>query len=191
MKIDLILKSIGRYKEARGEFSAILKMFLSPDSYAYMRRYARTGRLPHETKRETERRERQNFYNLVNYLVRQGLVEKRESGNKNFLCLTANGKERLFRHKDVKEGVRFKIRDYGVRKDEKLKIIMFDVPEVESRKRKWLRDSLKQMGFKMAQKSVWVGRVSIPVDFLEDLRDLDILPYVDIFIAEKLGTIVN
>ena len=72
---------------------------------------------------------------------------------------------------------------------EELLIVMFDIPEKQKNKRQWIRSALKEMGFKMIQKSVWSGKVSLSRRFLEDLSKLNLVDYVDIFTAMKLGSL--
>ncbi|MEK7138274.1 MAG: CRISPR-associated endonuclease Cas2 [Patescibacteria group bacterium] len=124
--------------------------------------------------------EKQRFYNLISKLKREGLIE-----GKGKLKITSFGKEKLFKSKQSY------LINHHYRKmaDETVKIVIFDIPEKERRKREWLRFSLVQLGFKMLQKSVWTGKVKIPEEFLEDLRFSKIDSFVHIFKAEKLGTI--
>jgi hypothetical protein len=69
--------------------------------------------------------------------------------------------------------------------------VIFDVPEKESYKRRWLRSVLKNMNFKMLQKSVWVGRTKVPKSLLDDMGALGMLDYVDIFAISKSGTLTQ
>ncbi len=78
---------------------------------------------------------------------------------------------------------------YPREKDVTLKIVVFDVPEKQREKRDWLRDSLRNLGFKMLQKSVWVGKVKLPIEFIKDLRDLRIIGFVDILAVTKTGSL--
>lgn len=68
-------------------------------------------------------------------------------------------------------------------------IVAFDIPEREKRKRNWLRQSLCRMGLSMVQKSVWIGRVKLPEDFIESLRHLKLADCVEIFEITKTGTL--
>lgn len=68
-------------------------------------------------------------------------------------------------------------------------IISFDIPEKLRRKRDWLREVIKNLGFKMIHQSVWVGRGKIPVDFIKDLENLKILEFVEIFEIKKTGSL--
>ncbi|MBI2635441.1 MAG: CRISPR-associated endonuclease Cas2, partial [Parcubacteria group bacterium] len=69
-----------------------------------------------------------------------------------------------------------------------LKVVIFDIPEKQKHKREWLRGQLQDLGFKMIQKSVWMGKRKFPKEFLEDIRDLKLLAYVEIFSVTKTGS---
>jgi DNA-binding transcriptional regulator PaaX len=73
--------------------------------------------------------------------------------------------------------------------DNKLKVIIFDIPEKERHKREWLRVSLLALGFSFLQQSVWMGKNKIPESFIVDLRDRKLLPCVEIFEINQKGTI--
>jgi len=121
-----------------------------------------------------------NFYLILSKLKREGLVKNKEGR----WSITGVGKEKLA--KLVKRMPRVR---YEKEADSTLKIVIFDVPEKEQHKRAWLRRRLVELGFKMLQKSVWAGRVKLPEEFLEDLREYKIFPYVDIFAVTKTGSI--
>ncbi len=125
-------------------------------------------------------KERQRFYNLISKLKREGLITGKEK-----LRLTLLGKDKILKSKINGLGRN----NYKKEKDSTTKIITFDIPEKDRSKRDWFRAILVELGFTMLQKSVWVGKVKIPEDFLEDLRLLKISQCVHIFTAEKLGTI--
>jgi|SRR3989338_5717933 len=124
----------------------------------------------------------QEFYNLLSYLKRHGLIEKKNNGNRTFWKITADGLNKLLKIKE-------KALDYESQSDGKLKIIVFDVPEEYKKKRRWLREALKILGFKMLQKSVWIGKNKIPEQFLFDLRQKQILQYIHIMEVGKTGTV--
>ena len=125
-------------------------------------------------------RKKHNFHLILSKLKREGLVQKKE--NKWFI--TSAGKEKL--SKLLKRLPRHK---YSKEADSTVKIIIFDIPEKEQRKRAWLRRRLQELGFKILQKSVWMGKVKLPEEFLEDLREYEVFPYVDIFAVTKSGSV--
>jgi len=68
-------------------------------------------------------------------------------------------------------------------------IISFDIPERLRRKRNWLREVIKNLGFEMIHQSVWAGKGKIPLDFITDLENLKILEFVEIFKISKTGSL--
>lgn len=64
-------------------------------------------------------------------------------------------------------------------------IISFDIPELERRKRNWLRNQIKIFNYKMLQQSVWMGPGPLPKVFLEKLIKLEIRKNVKIFSITK------
>ncbi|MFH0890689.1 MAG: hypothetical protein V1856_01515 [Candidatus Liptonbacteria bacterium] len=64
-------------------------------------------------------------------------------------------------------------------------IITFDIPEKHKSKRFWLREELIALGFKMLQKSVWLGRLPLPKKFVNDLKEIEIINYMKFFEAKE------
>ena len=125
---------------------------------------------------------KQQFYALLNKLKKQGLVEKKISERGIWWKITLAGLQKLKIFKENRK-------EYEVISDNKLKIIAFDIPEKERRKRDWLREVLKLLGFKMLQRSLWIGKNKISEDFLFDLRKKRMFGYIHIFEINKTGTI--
>lgn len=139
--------------------------------------------------RDFKFRERQRFYALLNKLKNQELIEKRKIGPKSSLWkVTRKGVEKLNLIKEKKFFGKQNI-NYQKQIDDKIKVIIFDIPEKERYKRVWLRAVLIFLDFKLLQKSVWIGKNKIPEEFISDLRERKILPYVEVFEVTKKGTI--
>jgi DNA-binding transcriptional regulator PaaX len=66
-------------------------------------------------------------------------------------------------------------------------IVAFDIPESSRKKRDWLRNVLRATGFTMIQRSVWAGKMRIPVALLRDFQELKIMKYMEIFQTTKTG----
>jgi len=135
-------------------------------------------------------RDRQKFYSLLGYLKKQGLVESKRENRKSLWKITKRGAEKL---RILKERNRFsKLSvNYPKSSDEaSFKIVAYDIPaENSQKKRDWLRWALRNIGFTMLQKSVWVGKKKVPEQFVRDLRERNLLPYVQIFKIAKRGTL--
>lgn len=138
-----------------------------------------------QTQREIERKEQQVFYSLLNRLKREGFVIKKQSKLGSFWNVTKRGlkKLKLLQNQDKK---RLK---YPIKQEATLKIITFDIPETEKKKREWLRGALRFLGFKMLQRSVWIGKNKVPEDFLFDLRDGGLLGCVHVLEVGAGGTV--
>ncbi|PIU99013.1 CRISPR-associated endonuclease Cas2 [Candidatus Wolfebacteria bacterium CG03_land_8_20_14_0_80_36_15] len=137
---------------------------------------------------EIQREAKQKYYNLIYKLKRSGLIkEKTKEGNK-FFSLTQKGKIKL---SQLKKNSRERLPEiiYQKAKSNKFTIVIFDIPETEKRKRSWLRVALGNLGFKMIQKSVWLGKVKIPKRFLDNLFQFKLVDFVEIFEISKTGSL--
>lgn len=139
-------------------------------------------------KHEEEKELKQKYYNLLYKLEEDGLIKVEIKNKSRLFSLTADGKRKL-------DKLKIKIDDrlpspagYNGEKGN-LAIVVFDIPEKERRKRGWIRDVLKNIGLRMIQKSVWVGKVKIPEEFLKDLFRLKIIDFVEIFEINKTGSL--
>ena len=197
MKIKLILEAIEELGEISSGFADV---FLTgyQTSYRNARRRIKYGPFYDElfnkpsklTREEYLRQQKKKFHDLLYYLQKEGFVEKNKKKNKeSFWKITEKGIEKL---KNIKKNfIPIKKREYKIEKDKYPIIIIFDVPEVEKRKRVWLRENLSALRFSMLQKSVWIGENKLPTEFIEDLKRLSLLPYIEIFSVMKKGTIAS
>ncbi len=69
------------------------------------------------------------------------------------------------------------------------RIVAFDIPERERKKRDTIRAELVTYNFKQLQKSVWIGYNPLPEDFTELLNGLHLRDEVHIFSVLEKGTI--
>ncbi len=130
---------------------------------------------------------RRQYRNLLYRLKQGGFLQTERRGAVQRFILTRKGKAYLLRLK--KNFALPHPNCYHQRKGDVFVIIAFDIPETERRKRDWLRSVLKHLGLKMIQRSVWVGKVKIPESFLKDLKELRLLPFVEIFTVTKTGNL--
>jgi DNA-binding PadR family transcriptional regulator len=133
-----------------------------------------------------DKRIKRNFNDFFYRLKKDNLISDTKE-KKGYFQLTPKGKESL-------EMLRLNylpVYKYNISKndDGALKIIIFDIPEKESRKRLWLRCALRNLNFKMIQKSVWVGKANLPQQFIKDLEQIDILLFIEIFSITKKGSL--
>ena len=134
-----------------------------------------------KSERERVKQRQQSFYSMVYQLEKQGFIKKAKDRK---LLITVLGEQKYKKIID-----RLPRKHYKPQPDSSLKVVIFDVPEKEQHKRLWLRNQLRDLGFKMVQKSVWMGKKKFPKEFLEDIRDLELLAHVEIFAITKTGSL--
>lgn len=121
--------------------------------------------------------ERQKFYNLLSRLKKDGFISKSDSK----WFITRKGKDKLIKAQST----------YSSEEDKTFKIVAFDIPETKSADRRWLRKALRDLGFKFLQKSLWIGKVIIPMRFIDELQEHKIINNVQIFEITKKGTLAE
>jgi|SRR3989344_345659 len=147
--------------------------------------------------KKTEQLEKQRYYNLIYQLKRDGLIaedkEKDSKIKKLRLTLIGTRKLDLLRRKLKKiiPAPRYEEDSNGEKQVPTVTIVIFDVPEQYRSKRYWLREALRNIGLKMVQKSVWLGKVKIPKQFLSDIGELKLAGYVQIFEVTKSGSLTK
>jgi DNA-binding PadR family transcriptional regulator len=197
MKIEFILEILSGLGEFSIDFldvmmsdrAASYKKLRGMTTYGhfYKELFSKPKRLSFEEHRKIER---QKFYSLLHHLQKEGFVEKHKNKEKrnSFWKITLKGKKKLKEIKEKQNNILPKTK-YEAQKDNEFKIIIFDIPEKDRRKRNWLRQNLLALEFSPLQKSVWGGNTKLPEDFLKELKELSILPYLEIFAVSKSGTI--
>src|SRR3989344_4378916 len=127
-----------------------------------------------------KRKRRVQIY--ISKMKQDGLI--REAGKNKKIKLAPKGFEKIEELKNKLPVSRYKTED-----QDGLIIISFDIPEKFRRKRDWFREVVKKLGFNIIHQSVWAGEAVVPRELIEDLEDLKILEYVEIFKINKEGTL--
>lgn len=70
-----------------------------------------------------------------------------------------------------------------------LRLVTFDVPERERKKRHWLRGELIACGFDPLHKSVFIGNRALPEDMIKRIDELRLGKYVHIVSIKQSGTL--
>lgn len=145
-------------------------------------------RASEEINREHKLRIYKRYHNILSWLTHDGLMrESIKNGNK-FLALTRKGREKLLELRKRKKHA-LPETAYVKEPSDRITIAVFDIPEREKRKREWLRFALRRLGFSMLQKSVWIGKTKIPKEFLNQLFELKLGEFVEIFEISKSGSL--
>ena len=189
MKGDIMREILERIAEAPALLGDLLVITTSPRGTSYRGMQRRLS--AHHANREKNllaRQKKRQLYNVLYELRRQKLIAERKTKSEITYAKTKRGMEKLVHLRELKN--RFLPRKTYVTQPEKdIKIIVFDIPEKERRKRDWLRVVLKRIGFSMAQRSVWIGTNAVPEDLVNDLSRLNLLPYVKILAVTKKGNL--
>ena len=194
MKGEITLKLLEHIKDFASDMTSLTEAFLSA-GYG-----ASSGKIRHKlnkiesekTKHQLNKKEiaesRHRFYSMMNKLEKDGLIVKlgKQSG-KNFK-LTSKGTQKIKQLKKRLETV-LPDPDYSRQNHRNFVIVIFDIPEADRRKRVWLRSALRNLNFRILQKSVWIGKVKIPKKFISDLRELNMINYVEIFEISRGGSL--
>ena len=132
-------------------------------------------------KMSLEQEQRQKLSSLIYKLKKEGLIQTGDRGWQ----ITRLGLNKI---KELKNKL-LKRPNYKKEKDDLLKIFAFDVPERCKNDRDWIRLVLKELGFEMLQKSLWVGRIKLPQEFIEDLQRKGLIDYIKILAVSKAGNL--
>ena len=120
---------------------------------------------------------------ILSRLKRQGLVRGAGSRKKTKWSLTRRGKRFVQQTKgDIIE------REIPPL-DGICRLVIFDIPEKERKKRDLLRAELAGYNFQRLQRSVWMGFNSLPEDFVILLDTLHLKGKVHIFSVREKGTL--
>lgn len=127
------------------------------------------------------------FSSILSQLRKEGFVARKNSRKYAIWAITAKGADFLERNKGKNISMAVKIRKPV--KDGIMRIVSFDIPEKQRKKRRWIREELLGLGYKCLQKSVWVGFSPLPEDFFEDLDLLLLRNHIHVFSVNKKGTL--
>lgn len=122
---------------------------------------------------------RQTISSILCRLKAQNLVERHGHKKRSSWSITPKGLKYL---KDA-------IVPVYPKKDGVPRLVIFDIPEKERKKRDTIRFELVAHGFKQLQKSVWIGFAPLTSDFIESLDYLNLKNKVHIFSVKDFGTI--
>lgn len=187
MRGETMIKILDTLFEASGDavlgFEAFLRAGYGASSGKMMYEFDRL-----KTARDIRRAAQIRYHSVLYKLKRDGLIKENTTTGRKKLIITAKGKQRLSflrsRRKDL-----LPPRRYSAKKSDVFTILAFDIPETKRKKRDWLRKALLQLGFAMIQKSVWIGKIALPEEFLSDLSENHIMEYVQIFQITRTGTL--
>ncbi len=118
------------------------------------------------------------FSAILSRLKKQGLVVKNGNHRKSIWSLTKNGSDLLI------DEINSLPDEDGI-----IRLVIFDIPESERRKRDLIRLELVSCGYNQLQRSVWVGYRPLPEKFVKNLDELKLKDKVEILSVNKEGTL--
>ena len=154
---------------------------MSKIEFEYQKHRKLSGAQKLRSKDLMEKRERlQKFLSKLKY---DGLINEIKGENPKF-AISDKGRVKLAQLKN-----KLPTRYYEKVAQDRSVIISFDIPEKLRGRRDWLREVIRNLGFKMIHQSVWVGKIKIPRQFILDLEEINILGYIEIFEISKMGSL--
>ena len=127
---------------------------------------------------------RRTFSTILSRLKKDGFVERSGKTRSALWHLTDKGKQYLKKESIV-------ILNPAKKEDKVGRLVIFDIPEQERKKRDRIRYELVCADFKQLQKSVWIGYHPLPQDFFAILDDLYLKGKVHIFSIQNEGTMID
>lgn len=116
---------------------------------------------------------------ILSRLQNQGLISRKGIRGASIWKITKQGKELL----ESRPRIEIPKRD-GV-----TRLVIFDIPERERKKRDTIRVELLSYNYERLQKSVWIGWNSLPEDFVDLVDKLNLKDHIHIFSVREAGTI--
>ena len=190
MKGDGILEILENITEFGEDLSTTIEAVLTLGYRASIRgvEYKKSKIRRERENRKEKMRTRKIKQNLIYKLEKDGLIERKKEGKISAIFKTKKGLEKEQELKEKREMFLSK-NGYKTKKSDKFSIITFDIPEIERKKRDWIREALKNLKFRMVHKSVWMAKVKIPREFIDKLFKLRMNDYVEIFEISKTGSL--
>lgn len=134
----------------------------------------------YKKKKYLREKSRKNFAKLLYKLKQGGYIKILRVKDRSAVLITPKGLEKVFT-------IKIKSVDKKIRPDKKWQMVLFDIPEKKKRERDLFRKSLKYLGYKNLQKSIWV----CPYDVLNEtkalIRRYKLEPHVELLLVKKIG----
>ena len=135
-----------------------------------------------------KKKEKLRFHQLLYELRRDGLILPDKKNDELFYALTAKGLMWLKKFKQH-QYPGLPVYSQAPTPHGAVTIVSYDVPERVRYLRRWLRSSLRNFGLKPMQRSVWIGKVKVPEQFIKDIAQLKLTKHVALFEITKAGTL--
>jgi len=130
---------------------------------------------------------KKSIENTLCRLKEKGFIYQEKGGRERIWKLTAAGekytKNLYFLENSSKKEL--------PKEDGIVRILVFDIPEKHRGFRNFLRRELISDGYKMLQKSVWIGKRPLPQSLFETIKEYNLITSVHLFEVKEKGTLEN
>jgi len=185
MRGEILYKILDFLEDASAGTADFFSAFLAAGYGASMgkidREYRKVSSARHA--RELERGRRRRLQKYFSKLKAQGLIMENSDEH---ITLSPKGKKMLT---ILKKNKILDKDSYQKQAGNRVIIVSYDLPTPFNKERDILREILKRLGFTIVHKSVWVGKVKIPKEFLIAIEKLGILKYIEILEVTKRGSL--
>lgn len=124
---------------------------------------------------------RQKISKTINRLKNKGFIVKTNDLNITKWKMTKLGKTIYMKT----------IHNMPLKPDGKKRLIIFDIPEKYKKHRDWLRETLILNGYKLLQKSVWIGNRPLRDFILNEIKNRKIFNCIHFFEIKEIGTLMD
>ncbi len=162
------------------EFSYAMLDASLPKKYGSCRIWREIFGLDRSESQKESQKWKKIFFNTLSRLKSKKLVVKAASSDIRKWKLNLRGKLIL---KQLEERISSK--------DNRLRIFIFDIPEEKRYYRDWLRRKLVFEGYKMLQRSVWIGRRPLSQDLMVKIYTKKLWTNIHFFEVKEEGTLDN
>jgi len=197
MRGDITIQILEGLKDAAVDSADLIAAFLISGYGASQSKITREAerikreRMAEKMTKEDEKRIKHKYQNLIYKLKKDGLIKESKKDNGKILIVTRQGDKKLAKLKELSEKSYLLKRCYAVEQSKRLVIVAFDIPERVRHHRDWLRSVLENLGLTMIQKSVWMGKIKIPKTLIDDLVELKLIDFVEIFEVGNEGSLTH
>ncbi len=136
-------------------------------------------------KYEKEKRKKR-FSRFLNYLKRKNYIKIKNLEKKKAIFLTQKGEEKALKAKLKVLEEEFSNLKLKKRKDGRLLMVIFDIPESKRGRRDALRQGLICLGYTFFQKSVWISPFDVYEETQKIIVECGVEKYVRIFLIEEI-----
>lgn len=184
MRGDIIYRILDLLEDGSMAMANLVAATLTAGYGASMNKidYHYEKRKSQEHTRQITRDKKRNLQKYIYKLKDQGMLSETNGQ----IAISSQGHKKL---KKFQENKILQRSNYKKEPGDKLLIVSYDVPVFLNKERDILRGFLKLLGFQMIHKSVWIGKVKLPPEFILALGKLKILEYTQILEVSKQGTL--